>query len=62
MALSMISPLLLRYRVAIGVRGELRLGSVGTNVLVGQKRSCCEREGSDDEESSARLWPSKWNL
>ncbi len=62
MALSVIYPLLLRYRVAIGVRGELRLGSAGTKVLIGQERSYCERGGSDDEESSDRLRPSKWNL
>ncbi len=62
MALSVTSSLLFGYRVAIGVRGELLLGSVGTKVLVGQEWSYCEREGSDDKESSARLWPSKWNL
>ncbi len=49
------------HRVAIGVQEELRLGSVGTKIRVGLKRSYGERERSDDERSSAQLWPSKRN-
>ncbi len=55
-------PLLLGYRAAIGVQGELRLGSVRARVRVGLKWSYCESKGSDDEEPSARLWSSEWNL
>ncbi len=62
MALSVISPLLLGYRVTVGVQEELRLGCVGTKIRFGLKRSYGDREKSDDEKSSARLWPSKRNL
>ncbi len=62
MALSVISPLLLGFRVTVGVQEELRLESEGTKIRVGLKRGYGERERSDDEKSSARLWPSKWNL
>ncbi len=45
-----------------GVQEELHLGSVGTKIHVALKRGYGEREISDDEKSSAQLWPSKWNL
>ncbi len=63
MALSVISPLLLGYhQVTVGVQEELCLERKGTKIRVGLKRSYGERERSDDGKSSARLWPSKWNL
>ncbi len=49
MALSVIPPWLLGYRVTVGVQEELRLGSEGRKICVGLKRSYGERERSDDE-------------